>query len=94
MPEVVSKAISEYRATNDWFARFVSECCDVAPNASEQSSAVYNVYRQYCAVNDEPVRSTTEFYKALSANGFSRKKSVNCVTIYGMKLRTCPCTSY
>ncbi|MBQ4430884.1 MAG: DNA primase, partial [Synergistaceae bacterium] len=62
-PEIVSNAINEYRANNDWFADFLHECCVVASDASEQSSAVYRAYRDYCARNDETARNQRDFYK-------------------------------
>ena len=86
-PGIVSNAVSEYRADNDWFQKFLSDCCEVDPSYSEQSSAVYNAYRDYCNRNDEPVRSTTDFYNALTGAGFSRKKCKNCVTISGLQIR-------
>ena len=87
-PEVVSNAISEYRATNDWFADFLRECCVVASDASEQSSAVYRAYRDYCARNDEPVRNQRDFYKVLDDAGFKRVKYGNkYMVVHGMRLR-------
>ena len=89
-PEIVSNAVSEYRADNDWFQKFLSECCKVAPTYTETSSAVYNTYRNYCNQSDEPARSTTDFYNALKGAGFSRKKSAKCVIVCGLKLHDSP----
>lgn len=89
-PEIVSNAVSEYRSDNDWFSKFLSDCCEIDPSYSEQSSAVYNAYREYSVQNDEPVRSTTDFYKAVEGNGFHRKKRRNFITIEGLKIRATP----
>ena len=91
MPEVVSKAISEYREANDWFARFLSACCDVAPDAYAQSGAVYDTYRNYCDRNDEPVRNQRDFYKALDDGGFKRAKCGNkYMAVHGLRVRDIP----
>ncbi|MBQ3455641.1 MAG: DNA primase [Synergistaceae bacterium] len=87
-PEIVSSAINEYRANNDWFAGFLRECCMVAPNVSEQSSAVYRAYRDYCARNDETARNQRDFYKVLDETGFKRAKCGNkYMVVHGMQLR-------
>ena len=60
----------------------------VASDASEQSSAVYRAYRDYCARNDEPVRNQRDFYKVLDDAGFERVKCGNkYIVVHGMRLR-------
>ena len=87
-PEIVSNAINEYRANNDWFAGFLHECCVIASDTSEQSSAVYRAYRDYCVRNDETARNQRDFYKVLDEAGFTRSKFGNkYMLVHGMQLR-------
>ena len=62
-----------------------SDCCVVAHDASEQSSAVYRAYRDYCARNDETARNQRDFYKVLDEAGFSRPRSSCHVRLIAMK---------
>ena len=65
-----------------------SDCCVVAHDASEQSSAVYRAYRDYCARNDETARNQRDFYKVLDEAGFTRSKFGNkYMVVHGMQLR-------
>ena len=89
-PEIVSNAVNEYRADNDWFQKFMSDCCEIDPSYSEKSSAVYDAYHDYCTRNNESARNQRDFYKVLDVS-FKRAKVGNKhMSVYGLKLRATP----
>lgn len=85
-PAVVQQAVAAYRETNDWFSRFVEECCEVDTALTEGSGALYQEYRAWSARTGEYPRSTTDFYQALEQSGFSRRKTKRGYTVYGLAL--------
>ena len=85
-PAIVQRAVADYRETNDWFSRFVEECCEVDAALTEGSGALYQEYRAWSARTGEYPRSTTDFYQALEQSGFSRRKTKRGYTVYGLAL--------
>ena len=88
VPECVQKAIAEYRAQNDWFAHFLEDKCELDASFRESSSVLYQAYRNYCIDTNEYIRSTTDFYSALEAAGYSRIKVKNKRFFAGLRLKT------
>lgn len=88
LPKKVSRAIDEYKESNNWFKHFLNECCDVNSSYEEKSGEVYGEYRAYCLRTGEYVRSTTDFYSALSSYGFSRVKLRDGIKIQGLRLKS------
>ena len=74
-PKCVSDAIAAYKAENDWLGHFIEECCEVASDLTAKSGELYSAYRAYSAANGEYIRSTTDFYAALEADGFIRMRT-------------------
>lgn len=72
VPTCVQEAINEYRSQNDWFGHFLADKCEVDDSYKESSSALYQVYRNYCIDTNEYVRNTADFYFALENAGFER----------------------
>lgn len=87
IPRCVAEAINDYRHANDWFSQFLSACCDIAPEKSESSSALYKRYRDYCETRYETPKSTTAFYNALSSAGFRRILQNRRSVIIGLALK-------
>lgn len=87
VPECVKNAIEAYRENNDWLASFLEDCCEVDKSYQQKSGEFYQEYRAYCGRNGEYTRSTTDFYTALEAVGFERKKTKNGIFIYGLQLK-------
>ena len=85
-PDCVERAISKYRADNDWLSHFLDECCEVAENFNEKSGRLYAEYRAYCTRTGDFARSTTEFYTALEQRGFERVKNYKGKFICGLRL--------
>ena len=88
VPECVQKAIAEYRAQNDWFAHFLEDKCELDASFRESSSVLYQAYRNYCIDTNEYIRSTTDFYSALEAAGYSRIKVKNKRFFAGLRIKT------
>lgn len=85
-PAVVQQAVAAYRETNDWFSRYVEECCEVDTALTEGSGALYQEYRAWSARTGEYPRSTTDFYQALEQSGFTRRKTKRGYKVYGLAL--------
>lgn len=88
VPECVQKAITEYRAQNDWFGHFLEDKCELGTSYRETSSSLYQRYRNYCIDINEYIRSTTDFYSALEAAGYGRIKVNNKRFFTGLRLIT------
>ena len=88
VPECVQKAITEYRAQNDWFGHFLEDKCELGTSFRESSSSLYQRYRNYCIDTNEYIRSTTDFYSALEVAGFGRIKVNNKRFFTGLRLKT------
>ena len=88
LPKKVARAIDEYKESNNWFKHFLNECCDIDSSYEEKSGEVYGEYRAYCLRSGEYVRSTTDFYSALSSNGFNRVKFRDGIKVQGIRLKS------
>ena len=86
-PEIVRTAIAAYRENNDWLRAFLEEKCEVDKKYKEASGQFYIAYRAYCESNGEYVRSTTDFYGALTTYGFERHKTKIGNFIHGVRLK-------
>lgn len=86
-PQVVKDAIRAYRENNDWLGSFMDECCELDPAYKQKSGEFYQEYRAFCGRTGDYVRSTTDFYAALEAAGFERKKERSGMMIRGIRLK-------
>ena len=87
VPDLVQKAIDEYRSQNDWFGHFLADKCEVDPSYKESSSSLYQAYRNYSLDCNEYVRSTADFYFALEKAGFERITVSRKRYFKGLRLR-------
>ena len=87
-PKCVSDAIEAYKAENDWLGHFLCECCEVAAGGTARSGELYSTYRAFSSASGEYVRSTTDFYAALEAEGFTRQRTRTGNIINGLRLKT------
>ena len=86
-PACVEQAIAEYRASSDWFNKFLDACCDVGADYRAASGNLYSIYRSYCQRNNENACSTTAFYNALETAGFPRIKVNGCKYVNGLRIK-------
>lgn len=87
-PKIVQDAIRRYKDNNDWLSHFLEDCCEVDPSYEAKSGEVYNAYRSYCNQTGEYSRSTTDFYSAIEAAGFTRHKTKTGMMIHGFRLKS------
>ena len=87
-PRVVQDAIQKYKENNDWLSHFLEDCCEIDPSYEAKSGEVYNTYRSYCNQMGEYARSTTDFYTAIEAADFTRRKTKKGMLIRGFRLKS------
>ena len=87
-PKVVRDAIQKYKENNDWLSHFLDDCCEMDPSYEAKSGEVYNTYRSYCNQMGEYARSTTDFYTAIEAADFTRRKTKKGMLIHGFRLKS------
>lgn len=87
-PKVVQEAIAGYRDTNDWFSRFLEDCCEQDKTLTCRSGELFQEYRAWCARTGEWARSTTDFYTALDQAGMERKRTSRGFIVRGLTLRS------
>ena len=88
LPDKVENAINKYRSDNDWISRFFESCCEIDESFSAKSGEFYTEYRAFCMRTGEYTRSTTDFYNALEAEGFKRKRTSKGRFILGIRLKS------
>lgn len=88
LPQKVKDAIEEYKESNDWLGQFFAECCELDNSYEERSGQLYEEYRAFCFRTGEYTRSTTDFYAALSSEGFVRRRHSDGNYIQGLKLKS------
>ncbi|HAM1898228.1 TPA: DNA primase, partial [Listeria monocytogenes] len=88
VPQVVANAISEYKTANDWLGHFLDECCETAVDFEEKSGELYAEYRAFCTRTGEYIRSSADFYTALEAGGFKRRRTNKGNKIVGLQLKS------
>ena len=88
LPRKVVNAIKKYKSDNDWISRFFESCCDIDDSFSAKSGEFYTEYRAFCMRTGEYIRSTTDFYNALEAEGFKRKRTNKGRFILGIRLKS------
>lgn len=71
-PAIVQKAIDSYKKENDWFGRFIEECCIVGEEEKCKSNDLYQRYRDFSVSQGERPKGTIEFYTELERHQFKR----------------------
>lgn len=87
-PTVVEEATRKYKENNDWLSQFFDECCVIDPDGKTKSGELYTAYRSYCMQVGDYIRSTTDFYSALEAAGFVRRKTSAGIMVSGLQLKS------
>ena len=86
VPEAIGNASHEYMAEMDDLGVWMEERCDVSPEYTEKSSALYADFKAWKDFKREPVLSQTVFGKQLSAKGFEKMKSNGVKKYKGIEL--------
>lgn len=88
VPACVQNAIDDYRSQNDWFGHFLEDKCIIGDEYKENSSSLYQAYRNHCIDCNEYVRSTADFYFAMENAGYERVTFSRKRYFKGLRLRT------
>lgn len=86
-PDCVKKAIKMYKENNDWLGHFINECCELDKTYTERSGMLYATYRNFCIQSGEYVRSTTDFYSAITNMGLERHRTRDGSMVRGIRLK-------
>lgn len=87
VPDCVKQAVEAYRQANDWFSAFLEDCCEIGEDYEVPSGALYTAYRDYCATTGEYVRCNKDFYSAVEAAGYIRKKRHGYKFFTGLRIK-------
>jgi len=85
-PQCVVEAVEAYKAENDWLGHFMDDRCEIGDGFTARSGELYSAYRVFSMSNGEFVRSTSDFYAALEAEGFTRQKLRTGIVVNGIRL--------
>ena len=86
-PACVRDAIKAYREQSDWLGHFLNERCEIGKDLQVKSGDFYNAYRAHCIETNEYIRSTSDFYTAIEAEGFIRRRTNAGSIVQGLMLR-------
>ncbi len=86
VPPTVSKAIEEYRESNDWLGRFLDDRCELDPKASEPAQELYKAYVRHCQETFDFTRPSSDFYAALERAGLRKSKAKRKTVYVGVRL--------
>ena len=86
-PTVVQEATDDYFEAQDYFKRWLDECCALDPNASEKSSALMENFQQWCIENKEEAVDSTRFRGMLERTEGVHYKKSGTVKVVGISLR-------
>lgn len=85
-PSCVIEATEAYRESNNWFAHFLEDCCEIGSDFEQASGALYQAYRAWALSTGEYVRSTRDFYTTIEHCGFNRRRTNRGWFIRGLTL--------
>lgn len=85
-PRCVIEATEAYRESNNWFAHFTEDCCQIGSDLECASSDLYQAYRAWAIGSGEYVRSTRDFYAAVEHAGFTRRRTRSARIVSGIDL--------
>lgn len=86
-PACVVEATEAYRESNNWFAHFLDDTCDVDADLEQPSGELYQAYRAWALAAGEYVRSTRDFYTALEHAGYQRRRTNRGWQVRGLALK-------
>lgn len=78
-PKVVVEATQEYRTSEDWFARFLGDCCvepKMAKGIATAHSDLFAEYQIWCRDNGLKAMSSIAFSKSIANAGYLKEKGV------------------
>ncbi|MEO3428717.1 phage/plasmid primase, P4 family [Pelagibius sp. CAU 1746] len=86
-PEKVRAATKEYRAESDQVAKFIDDCCELAPERFSPSKELYAAYEDWCVETVETPLPKSEFAKRLGGRGLQQGRTKSERRWYGIRLK-------
>lgn len=74
----------------DYLKRFLNDCTTPDPNSVVKSSELYNAYRLWCEINNQPIHSHTRFGRDIRKLGVPTTRIRGCVYYEGLRLLHTP----
>jgi putative DNA primase/helicase len=87
-PRQVKQEIASFRADQDWFSAFLSECCITDASATVPTPHLRGVFEMWYKDNHGPKPPLSQFWKALSEKGYENDRGTagNFRLRHGLKL--------
>ncbi|MDQ2950430.1 MAG: phage/plasmid primase, P4 family, partial [Acidobacteriota bacterium] len=85
-PEIITAAVSEYRAESDTLGRFIEEHCEKRANAQVKSSVFFTRYQEFCHTAGERWMASKDLPHEMEKRGFRRKRTKACSVFEGLEL--------
>jgi len=85
-PKVVLDATAEYFASEDKIGRFITECCEITPDAKTASSHLYRAYCDWCRTENLHPGGSQPFARSLTGRGFEKTKKPQGMFFLGLSL--------
>jgi P4 family phage/plasmid primase-like protien len=85
-PEIVKKAIDNYRGDNDWVNNYIYERCEINETYTQKSGELYDNYREYCKRTGNYIRSCADFKAALEETGYKWQRTNKGGMFNGLRL--------
>jgi P4 family phage/plasmid primase-like protien len=85
-PEIVKKAIENYKTDNDWLSNYLCERCEIDKTYNQKSGELYADYRIFCSKTGDYIRGSADFKAAIEGAGYETKKNKKGAFVYGLRL--------
>lgn len=85
IPDVVKRAVADYRHEQSAIERFIEECCEVAIGQSVKAAVFYGAYCTYCRRTGRTPETLTKFGELMTRK-FDKVKTMNGAVYRGVGL--------
>jgi putative DNA primase/helicase len=86
-PASVAAATDEYFETQDLFAQWIEDRCEVHPEAWDLPASLFRDWTEYARHNGEAPGTSVTFASKLEKSGYRKRKSNGVRSWHGLKLR-------
>ena len=87
-PQVVKEATDDYFATEDFFGRWVDECCERGPGLKAKATPLWQSFSSFAEDNGEDAGSMKSFSNCLANAGIEKMKSGGSSVYLGIALKS------
>jgi putative DNA primase/helicase len=93
-PKAVTDATADYFSSQDVFADWIEECCEVGPQAWETPSRMFASWKRYAEHHNERAGQQSAFRERMEARGFAQSRGNRGRFWSGIKVRDEPTASH